>query len=612
MRTVISLALVLFLPLPTVATAQRRDATEPVTKGSASIGGVLISDENKRVSGAIVTLAGDGLSPSRGAVTDGEGRFALTDLPAGRFMLSAEKPGFVTSGFGAKRPGRPGTPLVVAAAHARTDLVVRIWRGAAISGTLIDEDGQPLPKATIRAVRVNATGVDGDQTLTSNGVLTNERGEFRIYGLQPGAYVVVASPAVQMASPALARGTDVNDAILSELSKGIDGSLPARLDRIRATHPDSGLVDFAPVMYPGTHDVDGAVPIELSSGEERSGVNMVFRRVQVAALTGTVRLPTGEPAGGVTVQMTRRIRSELAVSGIPRRQSVTTDRQGRFMLLKVIPGDYDVTARLRVTEGRPAGGTAGAQEKGDTFWATSAVSAAPRSRQELLLGLEPGLTVRGRLSATPGGALNARALERMSVALLDVSTTGPGAAEDLSLRPEGSKVAADGSFTLTGLRPGGRYRFFASGAEAASIQSAVMGAHDFYDAPGEVIATAPNGDLAVTVSPNKSAIYGALLLPDGAAHSDVFVVVFPTDPTLWSAATRRARATRPDVNGGYVFDDLPAGEYFIGALTDVDANEWTALDHLAVLAEASVRVRLGVGERARQDLRLGGRPRRPN
>ena len=83
-----AILLILGLPAQAQQTPAREVALTP-TSGTASITGVVVSDEERPqpVRRAIVTLTGDRLRPSRGAVTDDEGKFDIGNLPAGRFTL---------------------------------------------------------------------------------------------------------------------------------------------------------------------------------------------------------------------------------------------------------------------------------------------------------------------------------------------------------------------------------------------------------------------------------------------------------------------------------------------------------------------------------------------
>ena len=118
------------------------------------------------------------------------GRFTISDLPAGRFTLTVTRASFVTSVYGAKRPGRPGTPIVVTTGARITDVTVRIWRGAVIAGAIRDEMGAPVANVPVTATPARDVPAGGILTLSNNGATTNDQGEYRIFGLEPGTYVV--------------------------------------------------------------------------------------------------------------------------------------------------------------------------------------------------------------------------------------------------------------------------------------------------------------------------------------------------------------------------------------------------------------------------------------
>jgi len=65
-----------------------------------------------------------------------------------------------------------------------------------------------------------------------------------------------------------------------------------------------------------------------------------------------------------------------------------------------------------------------------------------------------------------------------------------------------------------------------------------------------------------------------------------------------------ARATRPASDGRFSVADLPAGDYLIAALTDVEPDEWKRAEFLGQLVAAGVKVTIRDGERTVQDLRL--------
>jgi hypothetical protein len=90
----------------------RDTSFQPTAVGSGSVAGVVTTDESipRPVRRVLLTLSGGNLRNGRLTVSDDEGRFVFGNLPAGRFMLSGARPGYLTSYYGARRLWRsPGT-----------------------------------------------------------------------------------------------------------------------------------------------------------------------------------------------------------------------------------------------------------------------------------------------------------------------------------------------------------------------------------------------------------------------------------------------------------------------------------------------------------------------
>jgi hypothetical protein len=63
-------------------------------------------------------------------------------------------------------------------------------------------------------------------------------------------------------------------------------------------------------------------------------------------------------------------------------------------------------------------------------------------------------------------------------------------------------------------------------------------------------------------------------------------------------------SARPATDGRFVFRDLPAGEYFIAALTDLDPAAWQEPTFLEQVAPAALRISIAEGQKKNQDLRI--------
>ena len=90
-------------------TPARDQRSQPVVvpTGTGSLGGTILDTDKNPVARATVAIAGD-MPLSRTGITDAAGRFLFTDLPAGRFTVTAEKGGYPSVSYGATRPNRPG------------------------------------------------------------------------------------------------------------------------------------------------------------------------------------------------------------------------------------------------------------------------------------------------------------------------------------------------------------------------------------------------------------------------------------------------------------------------------------------------------------------------
>ena len=111
------------------------------------------------------------------------GVFEFGGVAAGTYLVKASRNGFLPAEYGQKRWNSAGAPLTVQAEETAT-LTVRLWRYGAISGTVVDENEVGLPDHPVVVYR--ATEPPGLVTAGRG----DERGIYRIPGLEPGTYLV--------------------------------------------------------------------------------------------------------------------------------------------------------------------------------------------------------------------------------------------------------------------------------------------------------------------------------------------------------------------------------------------------------------------------------------
>ncbi len=165
--------------------------------------------------------------------TDAEGRYEFTELPVGKFVLVASAPGYVGLQYGQRRPYESGTPIQLRDSETAASIDFALPRGSVITGRVIDEFGQPLVGAQVQARRFRYTETGSRSLFPVTSDATDDRGEFRLFSLMPGEYIVDAS----------VRST------ASLLSA--------------STNPNSPVEGFQPTYYPGTPNAAEAQPISL-------------------------------------------------------------------------------------------------------------------------------------------------------------------------------------------------------------------------------------------------------------------------------------------------------------------------------------------------------------
>ena len=172
-----------------------RDAVQSPSAGTAVIAGTVVTDDKDRrpLRRARVLLTDADHENGRTVITDDAGRFAFTALSPDRYLLSAQKAGYVTLEYGAKRSTGAGVAIVVDEGQHLTSVVLRLPRGGVIAGVITDHDGQPASGVNVRPLRYQFTE-NGRRMLTAipSYASTNDLGQYRIWGLDAGEYVVTA------------------------------------------------------------------------------------------------------------------------------------------------------------------------------------------------------------------------------------------------------------------------------------------------------------------------------------------------------------------------------------------------------------------------------------
>jgi protocatechuate 3,4-dioxygenase beta subunit len=161
-------------------------AAAAVCLHAAVIRGVIVENFTSKALGrAEVILQPIGGTPG-GVKTmraDSHGSFVFDSLAAGAYIVKASRKSHMAAEYGQKRWNSAGLPVILEDDTAAF-LNIRLLRYSAISGTVVDENDEGLPGHEVLAYR-NSKPPELIAQATRD-----ERGIYRLHGLEPGTYVV--------------------------------------------------------------------------------------------------------------------------------------------------------------------------------------------------------------------------------------------------------------------------------------------------------------------------------------------------------------------------------------------------------------------------------------
>ena len=148
-------------------------------------GNVLENQTGKPLARASVALSPVPGTPgtAQSVRTNSYGVFTFESLPGGAYVIKASKQGFMPGEYGQKQWNSDGRPVFLANDGSES-VTIRLVRYGAITGTVLDENDVGLAQHHVLAYR------DARPPQLASRAIADDRGVFRIAGLEPGAYSV--------------------------------------------------------------------------------------------------------------------------------------------------------------------------------------------------------------------------------------------------------------------------------------------------------------------------------------------------------------------------------------------------------------------------------------
>jgi hypothetical protein len=524
----------------------------PAPTGTARISGrVVAADTGSPIRRAQINVNSREVQFNRSVTTDGEGRYEIASLPAGRYRLFVDKSGYVALEYGQARPFEAGKPLDIADGQALERIDFSLPRGSAITGRITDEFGDPITDVQVQALRYQF--LNGERQLVNAGrsAQTDDLGAYRIFGLMPGDYVVRASMRPNM--PGGPRGADVEP------------------------------IGYPGTYYPGVTDVSQAQTVTATLGQELSSIAFPLVPARLSRISGTVMGSDGRPLPGAMVMIRARssggmgaLRMNIINGG---NNQVRPD--GSFELANVPPGDYLLDVQQRPQMARGLGDINVSQLE----FASMPVSVSGGDIDNLTIVTTPGVTASGRVVYQGQGAPNTT----QSMQVIAVPPSGGPSPIGTLLNAKalgGGRVGRDNTFELRGIA--GPQMLRVQGVPAGwTLKSITVDGIDITDAAYDFKPGNNMTGLVVTITDRVTDLTGTVRDGRGQPVTDYVLVAFSEDTKLWGPQSRYVQTTRPNQNGTFSIKGLPPGRYLaavVPALENGLQNDPAVLEQLRARA----------------------------
>jgi Carboxypeptidase regulatory-like domain len=303
--------------------------SEPEAQAPGSIAGTVLSGANGQPlrRAQVLLRPADGKTNSVYQTTDESGGFAFPKVAAGRYVITVQRDGYLP--LSAARIGSYKMPPIFSVSSGQTinSLVFSLTPSGVVSGKVKFDDAEPAANVTVQLYRsYYDRGRHGYAAAASTR--TDDRGEYRLHGLEPGSYYVAALYRAPSRPPGAEEQT--------------------RKDTLGNPLPE---LSYAVTFFPQSQRMSDAVPVKIAPGDEVGGIDIFLTLVHTVRVRGRV---IGATQGGAisSPSVTLRWNDPDNTASVNAPVDITLDKDQSFEIRGVTAGPY-----LLMASGSEAGVT---------------------------------------------------------------------------------------------------------------------------------------------------------------------------------------------------------------------------------------------------------------
>ena len=511
-------------------------------------GRILTHPDGKPIARARVMLTRADKEYAWVTITDAEGRYEITELDAfDNYMISASKSGFAPRMWGEKQLPDPPAPIKLGEKQILENIDVALVPQLYVAGKILDSDGTPFAGAVVSALRPVFVG-DRREMVTVAEIITNDKGEYRLFGLPAGQYFISA----------------VDPAFLS-------------------TGDHQGPLVYAATFYPGVASPEGATRLTLEPGQPRENIDFPLTIVKPARVSGKITSYDNQQLYSGAVVMSP-YRSDRAASFTITRVDIKPD--GNYEFFNVPPGRFIIRSRGEI------------DSEGIMLFGSFTLNIDGRSASAVDMTLLPGARLEGLIEwdgRTPRPAQTALAETRVRAPMADGSMFGDALT---------GAITADDRFVIRGAMAGSHMLRLDNLPAPWALKAVYYQGQDVTDIPLGFSTGQDVKSLRLVLTDRSTTLEGKILSSEADDYESYRVVAFPVNELYWRPASRHIRLARPDREGRFAINGLPPSVYYLTAVRDIDESDLGDTAVLDRISGGATTVRINEGERKLQDLRI--------